>query len=141
MDLIKIKDIYASPNYNSKIVVAGWVRAFRGNRFIELNDGSTIQNIQCVITDSNLDTKKINVGSSLKIQGSLIQSIGKGQTFEIEVMDIEILGDNNQCRINIFRGRRSGAEINAYKPRKEACPYPTEHILNAAGNQRSIHLI
>ena len=61
MDLTKIKDIYASPNYNSKIVVAGWVRAFRGNRFIELNDGSTIQNIQCVITDSNLDTKKINV--------------------------------------------------------------------------------
>ena len=68
MDLIKIKDIYASPNYNSKIVVAGWVRAFRGNRFIELNDGSTIQNIQCVITDSNLDTKKINVVSTLKIQ-------------------------------------------------------------------------
>ena len=52
MDLIKIKDIYSSPNYNSKIIVAGWVRAFRGNRFIELNDGSTIQNIQCVITDS-----------------------------------------------------------------------------------------
>ena len=95
MDLIKIKDIYASPNYNSKIVVAGWVRAFRGNRFIELNDGSTIQNIQCVITDSNLDTKKINVGSSLKIQGSLIQSIGKGQTFEIEIMDIEILGESD----------------------------------------------
>ena len=95
MDLIKIKDIYASPNYNSKIVVAGWVRAFRGNRFIELNDGSTIQNIQCVITDSNLDTKKINVGSSLKIQGTLIESIGKGQTFEIEIIDIEILGESD----------------------------------------------
>ena len=54
MDLIKIKDIYDSPNYNSQIIVAGWVRAFRGNRFIELNDGSTIENIQCVISDSNL---------------------------------------------------------------------------------------
>ena len=55
MDLIKIKEIYSSPSYNSKIIVAGWVKAFRGNRFIELNDGSTIQNIQCVITDSNSD--------------------------------------------------------------------------------------
>ena len=98
MDLIKIKDIYSSPNYNSKIIVAGWVRAFRGNRFIELNDGSTIQNIQCVITDSNSDNKiikKINVGSSLKIQGTLIESIGKGQTFEIEIIDIEILGESD----------------------------------------------
>ncbi len=88
MDLIKIKDIYSSPNYNSKIIVAGWVRAFRGNRFIELNDGSTIQNIQCVITDSNSDNKiikKINVGSSLKIQGTLIESIGKGQTLKLKL--------------------------------------------------------
>ena len=53
MDLIKINDIYRSPNYNSQITIAGWVRAFRGNRFIELNDGSTIQNIQCVVSDSN----------------------------------------------------------------------------------------
>ena len=98
MDLIKIKDIYSSPNYNSEIIVAGWVRAFRGDRFIELNDGSTIQNIQCVITDSNTDNKiikKINVGSSLKIQGTLIESIGKGQSFEIEIIDIEILGESD----------------------------------------------
>ena len=98
MDLIKIIDIYNSPNYDSKIIVAGWVRAFRGNRFIELNDGSTIKNIQCVITDSNTHNKiikKINVGSSLKIHGNLIKSIGKGQTFEIEIIDIEILGESN----------------------------------------------
>ena len=64
MDLIKIKDIYSSPSYNSKIVIAGWVRAFRGNRFIELNDGSTIKNIQCVISDSDKEIeiyKKISV--------------------------------------------------------------------------------
>ena len=57
MDLIKIKDIYSSPSYNSKIVIAGWVRAFRGNRFIELNDGSTIKNIQCVISDSDKENE------------------------------------------------------------------------------------
>ena len=98
MDLKKIKDIYASPNYNSKIFIAGWVRAFRGNRFIELNDGSTIKNIQCVIADFSIDNKlikKINVGSSLKIQGNLIQSIGKGQNFEIEILDLEILGESD----------------------------------------------
>jgi asparaginyl-tRNA synthetase len=98
MDIIKIKDIYTSPNYNSKIIVAGWVRAFRGNRFIELNDGSTIQNIQCVITNSNSENKiikKINVGSSLKIQGNLIESIGKGQNFEIEILEIQILGESD----------------------------------------------
>ena len=49
MDLIKINEIYSSPNYNSQITIAGWVRAFRGNRFIELNDGSTIQNIQKIL--------------------------------------------------------------------------------------------
>ena len=98
MDLIKIKDIYNSPNYNSQIAVAGWVRAFRGNRFIELNDGSTIENIQCVISDSNKQNevyKKINVGSSVKIEGNLIESIGKGQNFEVEILNLEIFGDSD----------------------------------------------
>ena len=98
MGLIKIKDIYDSPNYNSQIIVAGWVRAFRGNRFIELNDGSTIKNIQCVITDlnkKNEDYKKINVGCSVKIKGNLIESIGKGQSFEVEILNIEILGESD----------------------------------------------
>jgi len=98
MDLIKIKDIYNSPNYNSQITVAGWVRAFRGNRFIELNDGSTIENIQCVISDTNIQNeayRKINVGSSVKIEGNLIESIGKGQNFEVEILNLEILGDSD----------------------------------------------
>ena len=98
MDLIKIKDIYSSPSYNSIIVIAGWVRAFRGNRFIELNDGSTIKNIQCVISDSDKEIeiyKKISVGSSLKIKGNLIESIGKGQSFEVEILDLEILGESD----------------------------------------------
>ena len=104
MDIIKIKDIYTSPNYNSKIIVAGCLRAFRGNRFIELNDVSTIQNIQCVITNSNSENKiikKINVGSSLKIQGNLIESIGKGQNFEIEILEIQILGESDPDRYPI----------------------------------------
>ncbi len=98
MDLTKIKDIYNSPSYNCQISIAGWVRAFRGNRFIELNDGSTIKNIQCVISDSNKSNeilKKISVGSSLKIKGNLIESIGKGQSFEVEILNLEIIGESD----------------------------------------------
>ena len=52
MNLSKVQEIYDSPSIDSEINLGGWVRAFRGNKFIELNDGSTIKNIQCVITVS-----------------------------------------------------------------------------------------
>ncbi len=120
MNLVKIKDIYNSPNYNTQIAVAGWVRAFRGNRFIELNDGSTIENIQCVISDSNKQNevyKKINVGSSVKIKGNLIESIGKGQSFEVEILNLEILGESDpekypiQPKIHSFEFLREQAHL------------------------------
>lgn len=98
MDLQKIKDIYTSPDVNKNVIVGGWVRAFRGKKFIELNDGSTIKNIQCVITESSIKEeilKKITVGSSLIIKGDLIKSIGKGQNFEIQVLSIDILGQSD----------------------------------------------
>ena len=98
MDLQKIKDIYTSPDVNKNVIVGGWVRAFRGKKFIELNDGSTIKNIQCVITESSIKEeilKKITVGCSLIIKGDLIKSIGKGQNFEIQVLSIDILGQSD----------------------------------------------
>ena len=98
MDLQKIKDIYTYPDVNKNVIVGGWVRAFRGKKFIELNDGSTIKNIQCVITESSIKEeilKKITVGCSLIIKGDLIKSIGKGQNFEIQVLSIEILGQSD----------------------------------------------
>ena len=98
MDLVKIKDIFTSPNINKNITIGGWVRAFRAKKFIELNDGSSIKNIQCVISDSSIDEKilkKISIGSSLKIKGDLIKSIGKGQNFEIQILNIELLGESD----------------------------------------------
>jgi len=98
MDLIKIKDIFTSPNVNNNVNIGGWVRAFRARKFIELNDGSTIKNIQCVISESSIDEeilKKITVGSSLKINGDIIKSIGKGQSFEIKISSIVILGESD----------------------------------------------
>ena len=98
MNLSKIKEIYDSPPIDNEINVGGWVRAFRAKKFIELNDGSTIKNIQCVIVDGKIDQdilNEINVGCSLIITGILITSIGKGQSFEIKVSDIKLIGKSD----------------------------------------------
>ena len=98
MNLSKVQEIYDSPSIDSEINLGGWVRAFRANKFIELNDGSTIKNIQCVINDGIIDEdiiKRISVGCSLIITGILVNSIGKGQSFEINVSDIKLLGDSD----------------------------------------------
>ena len=98
MNLVKIKDIFTSPDIDKNILIGGWVRAFRAKKFIELNDGSTIKNIQCVILDSSIDEKiikKISIGCSLKVKGNLVKSIGKGQSFEIQILSIEILGESD----------------------------------------------
>ena len=98
MNLSKVKEIYDSPLIDSEINIGGWVRAFRANKFIELNDGSTIKNIQCVINDGIIDEdiiKRISVGCSLIITGILVNSIGKGQSFEINVSNIKLLGESD----------------------------------------------
>ncbi|QCX52686.1 asparagine--tRNA ligase [Elizabethkingia sp. JS20170427COW] len=79
------------------ITIQGWVRAFRSNRFVALNDGSTINNLQIVVDFENFDEniiKNINTASSLKIEGEVVESQGSGQTIEIIAKKICILGDN-----------------------------------------------
>ena len=91
-----VKDLLLNTKTNSIVTVSGWVRTFRANRFIALNDGSSINSIQCVIDFESFDEiilKKINTGTSLKVTGSLVESQGSGQKFEIIVSDIEILGE------------------------------------------------
>ena len=98
MNLSKVQEIYDSPSIDSEINLGGWVRAFRANKFIELNDGSTIKNIQCVINEGIIDediVKRISVGCSLIITGILVNSIGKGQSFEINVLNIKLLGESD----------------------------------------------
>ena len=104
MNLSKIKEIYDSPPIDSEINIGGWVRAFRAKKFIELNDGSIIKNIQCVIVDGKIDQgilNEINVGCSLIITGILIKSIGKGQSFEIKVSDIKLVGKSDSEKYTI----------------------------------------
>lgn len=81
-----------------EVEVKGWVRTFRANRFIALNDGSTLNNIQCVVDFENTDEetlKRITTGAAVSIKGELIESQGKGQNVEIVVSSIEILGDSD----------------------------------------------
>lgn len=78
------------------VEVKGWVKSFRANRFIALNDGSTLRNIQCVVDFESMEEtllRRITTGAAIHVKGTLVESQGKGQDVEIQVSSIEILGD------------------------------------------------
>ena len=83
---------------DQEITVMGWVRHFRNNQFIALNDGSTNNNLQIVVELGAFDDeilKKITPGASLKVTGRLVASLGKGQAVEVKARSIDILGECN----------------------------------------------
>jgi asparaginyl-tRNA synthetase len=91
----KIKDILSREEADYKVNVKGWIRSFRNNQFIALNDGSCVGNIQVVIgldIDENL-LRKINNGASISVDGTVIASQGKGQRVEIKADTLEVLGE------------------------------------------------
>ena len=93
-----IKEILKLKPKNQLVTAEGWVKNFRANKFISLNDGSTVRNIQCVIDFENFDDsiiKKITSGTSLSIKGKLVNSLGSGQEVEILVENIKIYGESN----------------------------------------------
>lgn len=95
MKSISIKEILTTKPESQEVILNGWVKTFRSNRFIALNDGSTINNIQCVVDFEEFDEqllKQINTGAALRITGQLVESQGRGQTVEIQVKDIFVHG-------------------------------------------------
>ncbi|WP_340065034.1 asparagine--tRNA ligase [Ascidiimonas aurantiaca] len=81
-----------------EVLIKGWVRTFRSNRFIALNDGSTIHNIQCVVDFDTFDEsllKRITTGAAIEVKGTLVESQGKGQKIEIQVSELTVLGDSD----------------------------------------------
>jgi len=93
---VKVKDLLASEPTGQEVTVMGWVRGFRNNQFIAINDGSTNNNIQVVVELGMLDEetqKRITQSASVKAVGALIASQGKGQKVEVKASSIEILGD------------------------------------------------
>ncbi|MEZ4798149.1 MAG: asparagine--tRNA ligase [Flavobacteriaceae bacterium] len=98
MTLRTVAELLSEKQTQIDIQVNGWVRTFRANRFIALNDGSTINNIQCVVDFENLNEatlKRITTGAAIHIKGILVESQGKGQSVEVQVNSIDILGDSD----------------------------------------------
>lgn len=98
-----------------EINVKGWVRSFRSNRFIALNDGSTIKNIQCVVDFEKFDEsllKRITTGAAISVTGVLTESLGQGQAVEIQVSTMEILGDadTEEVKLTILSPKRHSLE-------------------------------
>lgn len=96
MKRTKIKELLGTTPTGQKVLVLGWVRTFRNNQFIAINDGSTIQNIQAVATLNSFEEsllKRITTGACISVEGELIPSPAKGQAVEVKATNIEILGD------------------------------------------------
>ncbi|MBT7623164.1 MAG: asparagine--tRNA ligase [Flavobacteriaceae bacterium] len=96
MNNFTVKSLLKEGPNSQKVFIEGWVKTFRANRFISLNDGSCSESIQCVVDFQNTNSKilsKINTGTSVKIEGLLVESQGKGQKSEIKVGKITILGE------------------------------------------------
>src|SRR6185312_4147831 len=92
----KVDKLLATAPQEQEVTVMGWVRTFRNNQFIAMNDGSTHNNLQVVVGLGSVDEellKKITPGASLKVTGRLVASLGKGQAVEVKAASIEVLGE------------------------------------------------
>lgn len=98
MKRVRIKDVLKTSPADQEILVKGWVKTFRNNQFIALNDGSTNNNLQVVVdfnSTPEATLKRITTGACLSVVGKLIASQGKGQTVELVCKTLEILGDSD----------------------------------------------
>ena len=94
----KIVDAFSGELEGQQVCVKGWVRSRRGNKYIQfiaLNDGSTIKNLQVVVSLEKFtedELKPITTGASLCVIGTLVASMGKGQSYEVQAEEIEVYG-------------------------------------------------
>ena len=98
MKRTEIKQLLSTAAEGQEVLVKGWVRTFRANRFIALNDGSTINNLQIVVNFENLPAdllKRINTSTCISVIGKLVASTGAGQAVEVLADAVEVLGDSN----------------------------------------------
>ncbi|MDA7693704.1 asparagine--tRNA ligase [Flavobacteriaceae bacterium] len=98
MKAAKIKTLLETSELDQSYAVQGWVKTFRANRFIALNDGSSLKNLQCVVSFEQLEDtllKRITTGAALHLEGTLVESQGEGQKVELQVEKIRVLGDSD----------------------------------------------
>ena len=102
MEKFRIADLLKSTDYGKEITVKGWVRTKRGNKnvaFIAINDGSIIHNIQAVVELSRIpeeQLKHVTTGACIAVIGTLAQSLGQGQSVEIQTSSIQVLGASDE---------------------------------------------
>ena len=94
----KIIDVLTQAPVGKEILVCGWVRTFRNNQFVALSDGSTIKTLQLVVdrerTEESL-LKRITTGAAIRAVGMVVASQGAGQSVELNVSEIKVLGDSD----------------------------------------------
>lgn len=98
MKRTKIKELLERRPEGQEVTVQGWVRTFRNNQFIAINDGSTIKNIQAVVDFTSTEEsllRRITTGACISVTGQLVESPAKGQPVEVKVSKVEILGDSD----------------------------------------------
>ncbi|MDR2284341.1 MAG: asparagine--tRNA ligase [Sphingobacterium sp.] len=98
MEHTRIKELLQSEDFGKEVIVKGWVRTFRNNQFIAINDGSSINNIQAVVDFENTPDailKRITTGAAVRVKGNLIESQGKGQRVEVKATEVSIIGDSD----------------------------------------------
>ncbi len=115
MQHLTVKEIIDQGQISKEYHLNGWVRSFRNNRFIALNDGSCLSNLQCVLNPDDFDKEfidNISVGCSLSIDGCLVESQGRGQRVEINIDKINILGlaNSDEVRKTILSPKRHSLE-------------------------------
>lgn len=96
--VVTVQEALTKIPVTSEVTVKGWVRTFRNNQFIALNDGSTIHNIQCVVDFENTPEsllKRITTGAAVEVIGVLAESQGKGQAVEIQAKNVVVHGDSD----------------------------------------------
>jgi len=95
---IKIKTLLREKPVGQEVTVKGWVRTFRNNQFIALNDGSSLATLQVVVDHEKEDPallKRITTGAAISATGILEESLGKGQDVEIKAIRVEVIGDSD----------------------------------------------
>ena len=95
---MSIKELLQEKTSADEVTLCGWVRTFRSNRFIALNDGSTLANLQVVVDFEHTPEetlKRITTGAAIEVRGKVVESQGKGQSIEVQASEVIILGDCN----------------------------------------------
>ena len=107
---MSIKDLLQEKTNVGEVTLRGWVRTFRSNRFIALNDGSTLANLQVVVDFEHTPEetlKRITTGVAIEVRGKVVESQGKGQSIEVQASEVIILGDCNPDEYPILPKKHS----------------------------------